>query len=146
MRSLEKDYRRYEAINKAYEAAGKSEEAGEKARADYHVLLEEVRAEGKDYGNLMRLYTQMKERENTYIDLDGTYEDEEHILETFRTYGIKAFTFTSGWTSALESLWKFEQAGAKSQGMIEVNGNKSYHFGDAEATVDKKHGFLLTID
>ena len=48
MRSLEKDYRRYEAINKAYEAAGKSEEAGAKARADYQALLEEVRTEGKD--------------------------------------------------------------------------------------------------
>lgn len=148
MRSLENDYRRYEEINKAYDAAGKTEEAGEKARAAYQDLLTEVRTEGKDYGKLMRLYTEMKEHENTYIDIKDPdeYEDVAHLIETLRTYGIKAFTFTSGWSSALESLWNLEKAGARNQGMIEVNGNKEYHFGKEEPSFEKKHGFLFTID
>lgn len=148
MRNLEEDYSRYEAINEAYKAAGESEEAGKKARAKYQELLEEVRTEGKDYGNLMRLYTEMKERGNAYIDIKdpSEYRDEAHMIETMRTYGIKAFTFTSGWSSAMESLWELEQAGAKNQGMVEVNGSKTYDFSKKEETFEKKHGFLFTID
>jgi hypothetical protein len=148
MRNLENDYSRYEAINEAYKAAGESEEAGEKARAEYQELLEEVRTEGQDYGNLMRLYTEMKERGNTYIDIKdpSEYRDEVHLVEAMRTYGIKAFTFTSGWSSAMESLWELEQAGAKNQGMVEVNGSKSYDFSARKETFEKKHGFLFTID
>jgi len=146
MRNLKEDYRRYEEITKAYEAAGKTEEAGEKARAAYQELLAEVRAEGAEYGRLTRLYTEMNERENDYIDLDGTYEDAAHILEIFKTYGIKEFAFTSTWSSALESIWRFEQAGAKNHGMIELNGMKTYKPGDEEPSFEKKHGFLFTID
>ena len=80
MRNLEEDYRRYAAIEKKLMEDGNTKEAEEEARKEYQELLEEVRAEGKQYGKLMRLYTDMKKKENLTIVLDGIYDDILHTL------------------------------------------------------------------
>jgi hypothetical protein len=147
MQEIEADYRRYEEADAAYTKADMEhdEAAVKEAREAYHKLLEEVRAKGKDYSFMMRLYSDMKKRHNDYIDMDGTYDDEEKIIGIFRDFGVKAFTFTSTWSSALESAWNYQKAGTKVDGMIEVNGNQKISFGSDEVEFEKKHGFLFTL-
>lgn len=142
MRNLENDYRRYDEINKAYDAAGKTEEAGEKARADYQDLLTEVRAEGDGYGWLMRLYSEMKEKENDRIDLDELRIDAKDALETMKKYGITEFTFSSTWSSTIEKVWDFEQAGAKMLGMTQVNAS---NYPNIYGEKDLKPAFIFSI-
>ena len=147
MQELESDYRRYEEADAAYTKADHEhdEAAVREARDAYHKLLEEIRAKGKDYSFMMRLYSDMKKRRNDYIDMDGTYDDEEKIIGIFRDFGVKAFTFTSTWTNALDSAWNYQKAGAQPAGMIEVNGNQKLRFGSDEVEFEKKHGFLFTL-
>ena len=147
MQELEADYRRYEEIDAAYTKAERenNDEAIRRAWEEHKEIVKEVRAKGRDYDFMMRLYSDMKERRNDYIDMDGTYDDEEKILGIFRDFGVKAFTFTSTWSSALDSAWNYQKAGAKAAGMIEVNGNQKTRFGSDEAEFEKKHGFLFTL-
>lgn len=145
MRNLEEDYRRYAAIEKKLMEAGNTKEAEEEARKEYQELLEEVRAEGRQYGKLMRLYTDMKKKENLTIVLDGSYDDILDTLLAFEAYGIKRFVFASGWTDALEQLWKIQSAGVTNLGMVEVNGSIEYNFKTHEDEFKKVHGFLFQI-
>lgn len=138
MRNLEDDYRRYEEI----ESRWKGNE--EQARDDYQELLEEVRSEGKAYGNLMRLYCEMKRRGNERIDFDSPFSlmTEAEWLHTLRTYGIKEFTLSSGWSSAVESAWKLQEAGAKLEGLIEINGDR---IGWKQEEVERKPAYLFRV-
>lgn len=147
MQEIEADYRRYEEADAAYTKADMEhdEAAVKEAREAYHKLLDEVRAKGEDYSFMMRLYSDMKKRHNDYLDMDGTYDDEKKIIGIFRDFGVKAFTFTSTWSSALESAWNYQKAGAKAAGMIEINGNQKITFGSDEVKFEKKHGFLFTL-
>lgn len=145
MRNLEEDYRRYAAIEKKLMEDGNTKEAEEEARKEYQELLEEVRAEGKQYGKLMRLYTEMKKKENLTIVLDGSYDDILDTLLAFKEYGISKFVFASGWTDAMEQLWKIQSAGAINLGMVEVNESKDYSFTTKQYEYRKVHGFLFQI-
>ena len=86
-------------------------------------LLQEVRVEGEAFGDMMRLYSEMKQQGNSRLDLSGTYRKPEEIIRIFRDFGVKEFTFSSTWSSAIQVSWAFTQLGCTLEGMIEIYGS-----------------------
>ena len=143
--TLEQVYTREAELERAYEAAkAAGDEAGmEKARKEYQAMEKEVlEKEDSDFGFAYRLYKQMKECGNEYIDLSIAIHDEVGVLQTLRKYGFEHFTFSSGWSSAVESAWIFQQNGCRLLGLIELNSiHKDWTTGERE----KVHGYLFSI-
>ncbi len=143
--TLEQVYTREAELERAYEAAKVAgDEAGmEKARKEYQAMEKEVlETEDSDFGFAFRLYKQMKECGNEYIDLSIAIHDEVGVLQTLRKYGFEHFTFSSGWSSAVESAWIFQQNGCRLLGLIELNSiHKDWTTGERE----KVHGYLFSI-
>ena len=143
--TLEQVYTREAELERAYEAAkAAGNEAGmEKARKEYQAMEKEVlETEDSDFGFAFRLYKQMKECGNEYIDLSIAIHDEVGVLQTLRKYGFEHFTFSSGWSSAVESAWIFQQNGCRLLGLIELN---SPHMNWFTGTREKVHGYLFSI-
>lgn len=142
--NFEQEYAREEAIKNAYHAAEKAgDEAGkEKARADIRSLNEEIAEKGDAYTFVYRLYQEMKEAGNDHIDLHDPIHDEAKMIETLRSLGIDSFTFSSGWSSAVESAWIFQQNGCRLLGLIELN---SPHMNWFTGEREKLHGYLFRI-
>lgn len=125
MEMIERFYGRNEELERTFAAA---EKAGDAAAMDacqdaYQDLLQEVRAEGEAFGDMMRLYSDMKKNGNSHLDLSGTYWEPEKILKTFREFGVTEFTFSSSWSSAIQVAWEFTQMGCTLKGMIEIYGS-----------------------
>lgn len=125
MEMIERFYGRNEELERTFAAA---EKAGDAAAMDacqdaYQDLLQEVRAEGEAFGDMMRLYSDMKKHGNSHLDLSGTYQEPEKILKTFREFGVTEFTFSSSWSSAIQVAWAFTQMGCTLKGMIEIYGS-----------------------
>jgi predicted CopG family antitoxin len=125
MEMIERFYGRNEELERTFAAA---EKAGDAAAMDacqdaYQDLLQEVRAEGEAFGDMMRLYSDMKKHGNSHLDLSGTYREPEKILKTFREFGVTEFTFSSSWSSAIQVAWAFTQMGCTLKGMTEINGS-----------------------
>ena len=138
------EYAREEAIRAAYNTAKETgNEAGiEKAKADMRSLNEEIGAKGDAYAFVYRLYQEMKEAGNEHIDLHDTIRDEAKMIETLRSLGVESFTFSSGWSSAVESAWIFQQNGCKLEGLVELYGlNRDWTTGERE----KVHGYLFRL-
>ena len=102
-------------IRAAYNTAKETgnEDGIEKAKADMRSLNEAIGAKGDAYAFVYRLYQEMKEAGNEHIDLHDTIRDEAKMIETLRSLGVESFTFSSGWSSAVESAWIFQENGGE---------------------------------
>lgn len=132
MKKLEmiaKFYERNLSLKERFHEAEKvnDEKGMEACRKDYEDLLQEVRAEGEDFGNIMRLYSEMKKRGNERLDLSGTCRDPERIIRVFREFGVTEFTFSSTWSNSMETAWAFTKLGCSIEGMTEIfSGNMKF--------------------
>ena len=122
MEMLERFYERHEELERKFDAAEKAGDtkAMDACQDSHQDLLQEVRVEGEAFGDMMRLYSEMKQQGNSRIDLSGTYREPEKILETFREFGVTEFTFSSTWSSAIQVAWAFTQMGGTLEGMTEI--------------------------
>ena len=144
MEMMEKLYGRSEELEKKFDAAEKVGDAQtmQACRDAYQELVKEVQAEGEDFGNMMRLYSDMKKHGNSLLDLSGTYREPEEIIRIFRDFGVKEFTFSSTWSSAIQVSWAFTQMGCTLKGMTEVHGSKrDFQTGEYE----KVPAFLFSL-
>ena len=96
----------------------------EQARTDHFALEADIQAQGKPFELLYSLYAAAMKVGNEYIDISELheYQDAATLIASFRKYGVEAFTFSSGWSSAVESAWTFLQNGCTLAGMVEING------------------------
>ena len=99
---------------------------------------------GKPFELLYSLYAAAMKVGNEYIDLSELHEyrDAKELIDSFREYGVEAFTFSSGWSSATESAWAFLQNGCALAGMVEINGQHKA-FGSDE--YEKRPAFLFRV-
>lgn len=139
---FETTYAQMQELKKAYEAAG--DEAGkEKVRAGHRALMEGIEGLGAAACRIWREYENARENGNARLDIsDVVWEkDVESLISCMRENGISEFTFSSGWSSAVETAWLFTQNGCELAGLIEVNGSMNYFAGEHE----KKHGYLFRV-
>ena len=127
----------------AAEAAGDTE-GQEKARAAHQLLAEQIKAKGAAYERILRFYFEAQERGNEYIDLNEVIWDDKvtALIDSFREYGIEKFTFSSGWSSAVETAWLFTQNGCRLEGLVEINGPHKAFMSDE---YENAHGYLFSI-
>lgn len=144
MEMLERFYERHEELERKLDAAENdgNTRAIEACQKGHQELLEEVRAEGETFGDMMRLYSEMKQQGNSRLDLSGTYRKPEEVIRIFRDFGVKEFTFSSTWSSAIQVSWAFTQLGCTLKGMTEVHGSKrDFQTGEYE----KVPAFLFSL-
>ena len=100
-------YAKDQEIEARYDAAElKNDQAAmEQARADHFALETDIQAQGKPFERLHSLYAAAMKVGNEHIDISELheYQDAAALIASFREYGVEAFTFSSGWSSAVES-------------------------------------------
>lgn len=125
MEMLERFYQRHEELERKFDSAEKAGDtkAMDACQDSHQDLLQEVRVEGEAFGDMMRLYSEMKQQGNSRLDLSGTYRKPEEVIRIFREFGVKEFTFSSTWSSAIQVAWAFTQMGCTLEGMTEIYGS-----------------------
>ena len=144
--TFEIEYQQELAIRAAYNAAKEADDTAgmEEARAAIHALWDSINAKGAAYIRIARDYKDARDRENELLDFNNVIwdKDAEALVECMRENGIKQFTFSSGWSSAVETAWLFLQHGCKLEGMIQINGEKNW-FGSGE--FEQKPAYLFSV-
>ena len=140
------EYEQELKIRNAYEeakAAG-SEEGMEEARAAIHRLWDGIDAKGKAYVRIYRDYKDSMDKGNTYIDFHDVIWDKDapELIACMRENGIEHFTFSSGWSSAVETAWIFKENGCQLEDLIQINGDRR-SFG--EEGYEKAPAYLFRI-
>lgn len=131
---MKKYYDQVQEIRGAYDAADEqNDEAGKvAAREAYHAWKDKAIAEGEDFWRVFKMYENAQDRGNEYIDLHDVIWDKDvpALIERLRKAGVKKFTFSSTWSSTVETAWLFLQNGCKVEGMAEINGTTTSVFSD----------------
>lgn len=144
MNIFEKAYAQVQEAHKAYDEA--TDEAGkEAARTLYHEATAVIEALGGTACRIWSAYETAKDCGNEYIDLNDTIRDDEveGLVACMKEYGIEAFTFSSTWSSAVETAWLFQKAGCTLAGLIEIN---SQHKAFMSDEYEKAHGYLFKLN
>ncbi len=141
---FEETYKGIQEAKKAYEAAS-DKEGQEAARALYRQATESLDGLSKTEMKIWNYYEAAKDCGNKYIDInDIIYDSEvETLVACMKELGIEAFTFSSTWSSAVETAWLFQKAGCALAGLIEIH-NQYKAFGTDE--YEKAHGYLFKVN
>lgn len=144
MKKIAKFYERNLDLEKRFHEAEKAndEKGMDVCREGYQELLQEIRAEGENFSNMMRFYSEMKRRGNKLLDVSGSYTEPERIIQMFKEFGVTEFTFSSNWTNAMDTAWAFTKMGGTLKGMVEIySDNKKLMSNEYE----KGPAFLFTL-
>ena len=144
--TFEAIYQKHEEIKARFHAATaeKNAEGMEQARTQHQTLEEAIEIKGATFAIMYDLYKSARERGNEHIDISECYEyrNEAALIDDFRECGIDAFTFSSSWSSAVESAWAFIQNGCTLMGMVEINSKTKNWEGDG---YEKRHAYLFKV-
>lgn len=143
MNIFEKTYAQVQEANRVYKAAT-TEADKERARAIYHEATDAIEALGDIACRVWREYEVSRDSGNTYLDINDVVwdKDVEGLISCMRDNGIDHFTFSSGWSSAVETAWLFQKKGCCLEGLIEINSrHKDIFTGEQE----KAHAYLFSI-
>ena len=139
---FEEIYQQEAELKKQYDAA---DDAGKDSiRAEYKVLMERIASLGGAAPRIWREYDKARENGNELLDINDVVwdKDVETLVTTLQKYGIEKFTFSSGWSSAVDTAWLFQQNGCKLEGLVEISGNMDYLKGEHE----KLLGYLFSVN
>ena len=143
---LKQDYEAEQAVFARYTAAKASGNLSqqEAARNAHRQLAEQVAARGGCYSRLYRMYRDAMECGNSNLDIDDLTQETDipGLLDSFRAYGIRRFTFSSTWSGAVRIAWGLCQHGCTLLGMSEVYGmTTDFQTGAHE----KKPAYLFSV-
>ena len=144
MNIFEEDYRGIQEAIKAYAAATNTAEQ-DAARAVYKQATAKLDGLSNTEQRIWNAYETAKDCGNEYLDLNDTIRDDEvkDLVACMKEYGITAFTFSSTWSSAVETAWLFQKAGCTLAGLIEIN---SQHKAFMSDEYEKAHGYLFKLN
>ena len=130
---------RYDAAQAQKNTAGM-----EAARESYQKLSERIASRGGAYTKVYWLYADAAERGNEYIDLHDVIwdKDVEALISSLKENGIEHFTFSSTWSSTVETAWLFTENGCTLEGLVKING-QSKAFGSDE--YEKIPAYLFAV-
>ena len=144
MNIFEEAYRGIQEAKKAY-AVATSEAEKDAARAIYKQGTAKLDGLSSTEKRIWSAYETAKDCGNEYLDLNDTIRDDEveDLVACMKEYGITAFTFSSTWSSAVETAWLFQKAGCTLAGLIEIN---SQHKAFMSDEYEKAHGYLFKLN
>ena len=143
----------YLAASKSFELlyeAGKNtgDEAKMQEARDLHTeLVSQLESDGNDYCQMFQIMERAYMCKRDIPDLhDCIFEKNvPALVATFRKFGVKCFTVSSGYSGMNETIWAFtQQPGVRLMGMTQIVADPMTHFGKKEP--DKVPAFLLYID
>ena len=141
---FEETYKGIQEAKKAYNAAS-DKEGQDAARAIYRKATESLDGLSKMEMKIWNYYEAAKDCGNEYIDInDIIYDSEvENLVACMKECGIEAFTFSSTWSSAVETAWLFQKAGCTLAGLVEINSHYDISMREGYA---KAHGYLFKVN
>ena len=141
--ALYQQHKEFKALFQTAKVANDAE-GMDKIRAERNALMESIEAKGAAFARIFDLYESAMDRGNEHIDISECYEyrNEAALITDFRECGIDTFTFSSGWSSAVESAWAFIQNGCTLMGMVEINSKTRNWDGDG---YEKSHAYLFKV-
>ena len=144
MNIFEEAYRGIQDAKKVY-AVATSEAEQDAARAIYKQATAKLDGLSNTEQRIWSAYETAKDCGNEYLDLNDTIRDDEAegLVACMKKYGIEAFTFSSTWSSAVETAWLFQKAGCTLAGLIEIN---SQHKAFMSDEYEKAHGYLFKLN
>ena len=144
MNNFENFYNRNKDAKNAYDIA-KNEDELNAARAAYKAVWDELKELGNAACRLFNEYEVSRDSGNDYLDISEVVWDKDvaDLITAMRENGIEHFTFSSTWSSAVETAWLFLQNGCKLEGLIEIN---SRYTGWNSDEHEKAHGYLFRVE
>ena len=151
MNNFENFYNRIRDAKNAYDAA-RTEDEKNAARSAYKAVWDELKELGNAACRLFNEYEVSRDSGNDYLDINDNISDEEvsvwdneaaKLIEAMRQNGIERFTFSSGWSHAVETAWLFKEAGCTIEGLVEIN---SRYTGWNSDEHEKAHGYLFRVE
>ena len=140
------EYEQELKIRNDYELAKEadSEEGQEAAREAIHKLWDNIDAKGAAYVRIYRDYKDSRDKGNDYIDFHDVIWDKDApgLIACMRENGIEHFTFSYGWSSAVETAWIFKENGCQLEDLVQINGDRR-SFG--EEGYEKAPAYLFRI-
>ena len=138
------EYNELTNIRNAYDSA-ETEVEKNGARGDFKAFKERIAAKGNDYAKYFWIFEDAWRRGNNYIDFSDVIRDEDvpNMITTLRTLGFRKFTFSSSWSSAVETAWLFTKNGCLLEGMVEIN---SKHKDFETDEYEKIHAYLFNLN
>ena len=126
MNRFEEFYNRQQELSKAYKATP-TQETAEYCKTEMDAIWKEITSKGIAFTAIFNYYADSLSNGNKYLDIgrDVIWEkDVPAFLSVMRMEGIKHFTFSSSWSSAIKIAWRFQQHGCTLEGLTEVYKNK----------------------
>lgn len=126
MNRFEEFYNRQQELSKTYKATP-TRETAEYCKTEMDAIWKEITSKGIAFTAIFNYYADSLSNGNKYLDIgrDVIWEkDVPAFLSVMRMEGIKHFTFSSSWSSAIEIAWRFQQHGCTLEGLTEVYKNK----------------------
>lgn len=144
MNIFEEAYRGIQEAKRAYVTATNTAEQNA-ARAIYKQATAKLDGLSNTEQRIWSAYETTKDCGNEYLDLNDAIRDDEveGLVACMKKYGIEAFTFSSTWSSAVETAWLFQKAGCTLAGLIEIN---SQHKAFMSDEYEKAHGYLFKLN
>ena len=144
MNIFEEAYRGIQEAKRAYVTATNTAEQ-DAARAIYKQATAKLDGLSNTEQRIWSAYETTKDCGNEYLDLNDAIRDDEveGLVACMKKYGIAAFTFSSTWSSAVETAWLFQKAGCTLAGLIEIN---SQHKAFMSDEYEKAHGYLFKLN
>ena len=136
------NYRRIEELKARFDTADEQEK--ESLRAEYHEVMKEIKEKGSITMRIWREYETALENGNNRLDLNDCIWDKDvkALIDCMRENGIAEFTFSSGWSGAVETAWLFQQNGCTLAGLVEINGAEKTFSTEHE----KLHAYLFKVN
>lgn len=141
---FEETYKGIQEAKRAYDAATTKEDQ-EAASLRYMTVQKNLAGLTKAECMIWRAYESSMDCGNKCIDFNEPINDNavEELIAYMKAYGFEAFTFSSTWSSAVETAWLFQKAGCRLAGLIEIN---SQHKSFMSDEYEKAHGYLFKLN
>lgn len=150
IKNFEEAYAQEQDMIRRHREAGErgDKEAQAAIRAERKAWGAEVDAMGDAFVRVYCSYSESMERHNKYLDFHEVIWDKDvkKVIDTLRRYGIEKFTFSSGWSSAVETAWLFQMNGCRLEGLVEVNGCRNFTDDGEDGGFEKRHGYLFSVN
>lgn len=141
--TFEAAYEQIQEANRAYHLAA-TEEEKKAARTLHHKACEPIIQMGDIACRIWREYETARDNGNELLDINEVLWDKDvkALITCLRESGIERFTFSSTWTSTVETAWLFLQSGCTLEGMTEINAHRSI-FGEEQ---QKRPAYLFKVN
>lgn len=121
-----------------------TEQEQESLRVEYRTVKKALEEKGVVAMRIWREYEKALKNGNDRLDLSDCIWDKDvkDLSDCIRENGITEFTFSSGWSGAVDTAWLFQQNGCTLAGLVEINGAEKPFSEEHE----KLHAYLFKVN